>query len=176
MFQFAVVSSSHAGLFDDIIDWVDGAANDTADWFQGVGEDTLNWFEGAGEDTTGWLKTAYNDVTKAGVLIGAIGENVFIGLYNDTQKLLGVYDDGTDAEYLASWQVKAVNLQTRLDKYAPINKATVPLAHNAFNSAAYMTTLSYLDPNQEMSMLNQLNVGIRALELDAHWYDGDVIL
>ncbi len=154
MFQFAIVSSSHAGWFDDVIDWVDGAANDTADWFE----------------------TAYDDVTKAVVLIGAIGENVFIGLYNDTQKLLGVYDDGTDAEYLASWQVKAVTLQTRLDKYAPINKATMPLAHNAFNSAAYTTTLSYLDPNQEMSMLNQLNVGIRALELDAHWYDGDVIL
>ncbi|MCP4349486.1 MAG: hypothetical protein GY795_28730 [Desulfobacterales bacterium] len=165
MFQFAVVSSSHAGWFDDIIDWVDGAANDTADWFDTAYDDVANWVNGA-----------YGDVAEAAEIVGNVAGSSFMGLYDDAQRLLGIYDDGTDPEYLGSRTVKVLTMQTRLDKYAPINKAGFPHTHNSFNAAPYRTAISYLYPNHEMSVLNQMNVGIRALEYDIHWYDGDVIL
>ncbi|MCP4113140.1 MAG: hypothetical protein GY749_47690, partial [Desulfobacteraceae bacterium] len=94
MFQFAVVSSSHAGLFDDIIDWVDGAANDTADWFQGAGEDTLDWFENAGEDAIGWFENAGDDVTEWFKTAGGQTES-FLDFVDEATSCTGYQSSGS---------------------------------------------------------------------------------
>jgi hypothetical protein len=43
--------------------------------------------------------------------------------------------------------------------------------HNSFNSATEMgPTLSDSDPNQQLSLVDQLRIDVRALELDVHWF------
>jgi hypothetical protein len=43
--------------------------------------------------------------------------------------------------------------------------------HNSFNSATEMgPTLSDSDPNQQLSLVDQLRIDVRSLELDVHWF------
>jgi hypothetical protein len=45
--------------------------------------------------------------------------------------------------------------------------------HNSFNSIAEMgTTLSDTDSNQQLTLVDQLRLGVRSLELDVHWFLG----
>ncbi|MCP3941452.1 MAG: hypothetical protein GY710_08225 [Desulfobacteraceae bacterium] len=73
MFQLSVVSISHAGWFDDVVDWVenakddvvdwvDGAKDDVSLWFENADKDIVDWFKNANEDTLNWFKTADKDV------------------------------------------------------------------------------------------------------------------
>lgn len=66
------------------------------------------------------------------------------------------------------WFQKAFALQTILDAHAPLAWSTFLATHNSYNSRAYSDVGRYLDPNQELSVLEQLRSGIRALEFDVH--------
>ena len=68
-----------------------------------------------------------------------------------------------------SWVWRALRLQDRLDDRQPLRQSLWPHTHNSFNSAVYSPTLSDIDPNQRYSLLDQLRMGIRAVELDVHW-------
>lgn len=73
------------------------------------------------------------------------------------------------AVFKLSWVAKALQLQREIDISAPLNEATFLGTHNSYNSTYYATPLRYLDPNQDLSIYEQLDLGARSLELDAHW-------
>jgi len=77
--------------------------------------------------------------------------------------------DDTDYEYLDSWAVQATTLQNRISQHAPFRLAEFPATHNSFNAQAYSNGFSYLDPNHVPSMLNQLRMGKRMINMDLHW-------
>ena len=69
-----------------------------------------------------------------------------------------------------SWAGTALKLQRELDINTPLNEATIIGTHNSYNSYSYSNwTLRYVDPNQTLSLYDQLDMGVRSIELDAHW-------
>ena len=72
--------------------------------------------------------------------------------------------------YEQSWTHRALTLQRELDADVPLVRALMPHTHNSFNSAAYMATLSGSDPNQAVSMRDQLRLDMQAIEIDVHWF------
>lgn len=68
-----------------------------------------------------------------------------------------------------SWLAQALDLQRKIDMDAPLNKATFLATHNSYNSKAYQKPFRYLDPNHTLSIYNQLEAGVRSIEIDAHW-------
>jgi hypothetical protein len=71
--------------------------------------------------------------------------------------------------YQRSWVHRALALQSTLDDDAPLTEALLPHTHNTFNSSAYGPTLTNQDPNQPYSITDQLNMDVRAIELEVHW-------
>lgn len=79
-------------------------------------------------------------------------------------------DPGVDA-YQDSWTHRALTLQRRLDLEVPLARATVLATHNSYHSAVYLTPHSQMDPNQFLSLYDQLRMDMRLLELDVHWFE-----
>lgn len=75
------------------------------------------------------------------------------------------------SRYETTWEHEAHRLQRELDANQPLPRATFLGTHNAYNSHAYTTPQSYLDPNQTHTLTNQLRMDIRALELDVHTFN-----
>jgi hypothetical protein len=71
--------------------------------------------------------------------------------------------------YEQSWVHKALSLQRELDARVPLLRALVPHTHNSFNSAAYPPSVSGSDPNQAVSLSDQLRLDMRGIEIDVHW-------
>lgn len=78
--------------------------------------------------------------------------------------------DGVIVRQHDTWLQKALDLQNRIDYQAPLAQATFIMTHNSYNASAYTTAVSYLDPNQSLSIKSQLSAGVRSLELDVHKY------
>ncbi|MBL8300673.1 MAG: hypothetical protein JNN30_20225 [Rhodanobacteraceae bacterium] len=81
----------------------------------------------------------------------------------------GVIDD-----FRNSWAGKAIALQNRLDTFTQLGEMSMIGTHNSFNSDAYRSCdlnkgCRYQDPQQKYSIYNQLRMGGRFLEIDAHW-------
>lgn len=74
--------------------------------------------------------------------------------------------------YLAGPVHKALEQQYRLSMTLPLGEAQIPATHNSFNytNANVPPTLSGMDPDQLYSLVNQLDLDMRFLELDLHWY------
>lgn len=83
----------------------------------------------------------------------------------------------TDIEDYVSnaWQHRALLLQGTIDIDTPLREASILMTHNSFNSDHYSNLFSYLDPNQKHSITEQLDMGVRLVELDSHWYSGDIL-
>lgn len=77
-------------------------------------------------------------------------------------------DPSVLAAYERGWVHRALRLQSRLDEAEPLVNSLWPHSHNSANSTAYAPSVSTLDPNQRWSILDQLRMGIRAIELDLH--------
>ncbi|HEX4902882.1 MAG TPA: hypothetical protein VFV42_08740, partial [Acidimicrobiales bacterium] len=73
------------------------------------------------------------------------------------------------AEHQGSWLDRALTLQHRLDRDVPLVQALLPHTHNSANSTAYDPSVSTLDANQVVTVTDQLDLGMRAIELDVHW-------
>lgn len=80
------------------------------------------------------------------------------------------YSPEAMTHYQASWVHRALGLQARLDDREPLRLALFPATHNSFNSAAYRPTLTNLDHNQVASLTDQLDMDMRSVELDVHWF------
>jgi hypothetical protein len=70
-----------------------------------------------------------------------------------------------------SWTTRALAFQHAIGHDVPLRDAQWPGTHNSFNSIAEMgPAVSVMDSNQRLSLVDQLRVGIRSLELDLHWF------
>jgi hypothetical protein len=79
-----------------------------------------------------------------------------------------VGDDVTSA-YLKTWVHRAAAFQSKLGDVLPLGDAQWLGTHNSFNSVNDPPTLSKTDSNQQLSLTQQLDSDIRAIELDVHW-------
>ena len=68
-----------------------------------------------------------------------------------------------------SWESLSLGLERALQINTPLKDATFLHTHNSYNSSKYTTAFSYLDPNQNETIYDQLRMGVRAIELDVHW-------
>ena len=69
-----------------------------------------------------------------------------------------------------AWVTAALADQYRLGNSLPLRDAPWWGTHNSFNSVAEMgPALSALDPNQNVTITKQLDLGARQLEIDVHW-------
>lgn len=73
------------------------------------------------------------------------------------------------ADFQNSWAGKALAHQRALDVNAPIATNNILGSHNTYNSKTYQTATRYIDPQQKHSIYDQLRIGARFIELDAHW-------
>ena len=68
------------------------------------------------------------------------------------------------------WLTQALELQHRLGDALPLRDAMWVGTHNSFNSASNSPpSLSNTDGNQRLSLVDQLQAGVRSLEIDIHW-------
>jgi hypothetical protein len=75
------------------------------------------------------------------------------------------------AAYERSDTHRTLAFQYALADGLPLRDAPWIGTHNSFNSATEMgPTLSDSDPNQQLSLLDQLRLDVRSLELDVHWF------
>jgi len=75
------------------------------------------------------------------------------------------------ASYERSHTHRALAFQYELASGLPLRDAPWIGTHNSFNSATEMgPTLSDSDPNQQLSLVDQLRIDVRGLELDVHWW------
>lgn len=72
------------------------------------------------------------------------------------------------SDYKASWAHQALQHQGDIDLAAPLGRACFLTTHNSYNAGVYSQNGSYIDPNQQISIYDQLEIGIRAIELDVH--------
>lgn len=72
-------------------------------------------------------------------------------------------------EFTNSWAGKALQSQRDLDLHEPMSTNSILGTHNTYNSEVYRDVDSYLDPQQKHSIYDQLRMGARFIELDAHW-------
>jgi hypothetical protein len=73
--------------------------------------------------------------------------------------------------FRASWLDRALDLQYELSGDVGLRDAPFIGTHNSYNSAAEMgPTFGTSDANQQLSIANQLDLNIRSIELDLHWF------
>ena len=73
------------------------------------------------------------------------------------------------ADFQNSWAGKALAHQRSLDKKSPLIDNNILGSHNTYNSKVYQNVFRYIDPQQKHSIYDQLRIGARFIELDAHW-------
>jgi hypothetical protein len=84
--------------------------------------------------------------------------------------LAGTARGQADSPGRAEWARAALALQYELSSDVGYRDATWVGTHNSFNSSAEVgETLSASDSNQQLRIVDQLNLGIRGIELDLHW-------
>ncbi|WP_320673283.1 hypothetical protein [Patulibacter defluvii] len=83
--------------------------------------------------------------------------------------LAGLLAAGPAAAADRAWTDRALALQVELADDVPLRNAPWVSTHNSFNSIAEMgLALSALDPNQQLTLVEQLDAGVRHLEIDVH--------
>jgi hypothetical protein len=73
------------------------------------------------------------------------------------------------AAHAASWTHRALAFQYALGNDVPFVDAPWIGTHNSFNSTSEFPTLSHTDSNQQLSLVDQLGLDVRGLEVDVHW-------
>jgi hypothetical protein len=85
--------------------------------------------------------------------------------------LLAAAPGAAGAESARDWTQRALALQYELASDVGLRNAPWVYTHNSYNSEAEMgPTLSNRDDNQNISIVDQLNEGVRHLEIDAHLF------
>jgi hypothetical protein len=74
--------------------------------------------------------------------------------------------------YRSSWLHKAAQYQYALGDSVPLRDAQWLGTHNSFNTDSNGVTLSHTDNNQQLTLTQQLDGDIRAIELDVHQVPG----
>lgn len=76
----------------------------------------------------------------------------------------------TVAGHACTWWHQALSLQDRVDFNEPLQSTLWLATHNSANASVYPGPSSSGDPNQTLSITDQLRLDMRGLELDVHWY------
>ena len=85
--------------------------------------------------------------------------------------LLSLFAAPTASADEAGWARQALALQYELASDVELRNAPWVYTHNSYNSEAEMgVTLSNRDANQSIAILDQLDEGVRSLEIDTHLY------
>jgi hypothetical protein len=71
--------------------------------------------------------------------------------------------------YQTSWVHRTAQFQYELGDSLPFGDAQWLGTHNSFNSLTNSFTLSHADSNQQLTLTQQLDIDVRALELDLHY-------
>src|SRR4051794_30366462 len=71
--------------------------------------------------------------------------------------------------YARSWVHRAAQAQYELGNSVPLSDAQWLGTHNSFNTDSNGPTLSHTDNNQQLTLTQQLDGDIRAIELDVHY-------
>jgi hypothetical protein len=71
--------------------------------------------------------------------------------------------------YAKTWLHRAASFQYRLGHGLPFLRTQWLGTHNSFNSVNGEPTASHTDSNQQLSLTQQLNIDMRALEIDLHY-------
>ncbi|WKE67139.1 hypothetical protein PVT67_07855 [Gallaecimonas kandeliae] len=144
----------------------------------------------AGQSESDLTAVGYNDATSSMQLFGDVAVTVFENVgYGGKSQLLSRSTSDFNArpggwldDNISSWkavkrakrdQEVAIELQERLGDKAPLHGSTVLGSHNSFNSSAYNNTEGFVSPNQRRSLTEQLEMGARMFEFDAHSYWSD---
>ncbi|MEA2167711.1 MAG: hypothetical protein QOF76_1011 [Solirubrobacteraceae bacterium] len=69
-----------------------------------------------------------------------------------------------------AWLTRTLAFQSRLSDPLPLRNAAWLGTHNSFNTKTEAPTVSGLDNNQQVSLGEQLDLGMRSLELDVHFF------
>ena len=78
---------------------------------------------------------------------------------------------GPIEDYERSWTHRALGLQYQLSHDVPMRNAPWVGTHNSFNSRAEMgPSVSATDSNQSLTIVDQLRLDMRNIELDLHWF------
>ena len=76
-----------------------------------------------------------------------------------------------------AWLTNSLELQHRLGDALPWTDAMWVGTHNSFNTIDNTPpSLSNTDSNQHLSLVNQLNLGVRGIEIDVHWVLNRVVV
>ena len=71
----------------------------------------------------------------------------------------------------STWTHRALAFQHTLGDTVPLRNAPWVGTHNSFNSIAEMgPAVSTTDSNQQLTLVDQLRIDVRSLELDLHWF------
>ncbi len=131
-------------------------------------------------DVVDGCRTAVGTVPQVGERSCRSVEQILRGNANGCRNL-GLDDtcavlDGREAgashvnKYAKTWTHRALTLQRALDDDVPFARSMMLHTHNSFNSAVYAPpTVTNQDPNQIYSIFDQLQMDIRAIEMDVHW-------
>jgi hypothetical protein len=76
----------------------------------------------------------------------------------------------------ADWVQQTLDFQYRLGSREPLVNAPWVGTHNSFNTSTEPPTLSGEDNNQVLSLTQQLDIGVRSLELDIHNINGQPLV
>jgi hypothetical protein len=71
--------------------------------------------------------------------------------------------------YMRSWAHRTLAFQYRLGDSLPLGQAQWIGTHNSYNSFFYGPTPSRMDSNQQLTIAQQLEIDVRAIEIDPHW-------
>lgn len=107
----------------------------------------------------------------AGLTIAALCTPfAFAGASTDLADQASAYfaSQATPAAIADPWLRNVLNLQNKVDYQEPLATATFLMTHNSYNASAYRSAFAYIDPNQKLSIGQQLDAGVRSLELDVH--------
>lgn len=74
--------------------------------------------------------------------------------------------------YRTSWAHQTAAFQYALQDSVPLRDVQWVGTHNSFNGLGYPLTLSRADSNQQLTLTQQLDIDVRALELDLHHTPG----
>lgn len=130
--------------------------SDTGGW---IDDNIIDPIEDGAEDVIDWADGTIKVLDKQGFpMAAAMAANIVEAGFTDYNYALNTND----------WRIKALRLQNKLDHDLPIGEALFIGTHNSFNATEYSDGTSYLDPNHKMSLYDQLDAGMVALELDVH--------
>jgi hypothetical protein len=74
-------------------------------------------------------------------------------------------------EFTGSWTHRSLVFQHRLAGDVPLRDAPWLGTHNSYNAVAEVgPALSTVDANHVLTMYEQLELGVRSLEIDVHWF------